>query len=205
MNDTVHTYPLKFIWMKGNKTFYILQPYDNMGDEQKSSEILKQVSHVRERFQEFYNYWQHFGINSPTNDIPDSAEIIYSSDSIVVSYSLDEKQEKNNIRKIYSKIGSLKKMKEITDHREIITRPQYTVWEEKYVCNGWRTQIFLDHILSKEIITRLELDSVGSHQVPARVIIDSLKLGIISEKVRSVIYIKEYEFDIPLRELKAPK
>jgi hypothetical protein len=123
----------------------------------------------------------------------------------VVSYSLDEKQEKNNIRKIYSKIGSLKKMKEITDHREIITRPQYTVWEEKYVCNGWRTQIFLDHILSKEIITRLELDSVGSHQVPARVIIDSLKLGIISEKVRSVIYIKEYEFDIPLRELKAPK
>jgi hypothetical protein len=46
---------------------------------------------------------------------------------------------------------------------------------------------------------------VGSHQVPARVIIDSLKLGIISEKVRSVIYIKEYEFDIPLRELKAPK
>ena len=90
-NDTVHTYPLKFIWMKGNKTFYILQPYDNMGDEQKSSKILKQVKLVRKRFEEFNNYWQQFGINSPTEDIPDSAEIIYSADSTVVSYSLTRK------------------------------------------------------------------------------------------------------------------
>ena len=62
----------------------------------------------------------------------------------------------------------------------------------------------MDHKLSEETITRLELDTVGSHQVPVRAVIDSLRLGTVSEKTQSVLFMKEYEFDNPFRELKAP-
>ena len=202
--DSVHRYPLKFVWMKGGKTFYILQPYDHMIDEQKSGETLEQIKNIKSEFQDFFYYWQFTAINSPVNNVPDSAEFRVTPDSLMCSYLLEDSNGKKKILKIFSSTGFLEKLQISSNDQTVIVRPEYLKLEGKNFCNGWRTQIFQDSLVIEEIITRLKLEKIGSFQLPKRVELEILQPETSFEENRSVIFIGGFEFDLPLLEIKAP-
>jgi hypothetical protein len=202
--DSVHHYPLKFVWMKGDKTFFILQPYENMNNEQKNREVLEQIKNIKSEFQEFFYYWQLTAINSPVNNVADSAEFRFTSDSMMISYLLEDSNEEQKILKIFSSTGPLEKLQISSEEQTVIVRPEYLKLKDKNICNGWRTQIFQDSLVIEEIITRLELETIGSFQLPKRVELDILPPETSFQEKRSVIFIGGFEFDLPFLEIKAP-
>jgi hypothetical protein len=202
--DSVHHYPLKFVWMRGDKTFYILQPYENLTNEKKNRQVLEQIKNIKSEFQEFFYYWQLTAINSPVNNVPDSAEFRFTSDSLMCSYLFEDLNGKKKILKIFSSTGPLKKYQKSSEEQTVTVRPEYLRLDDKNVCNGWRTEIFQDSLLLKEIITRLELKTIGSFRLPKRVELEILHPDTSFQQKRSVIFIRGFEFDLPLWEIKAP-
>jgi len=203
--DTVNTYPLKFIWTRAGKIYYVLQPYPGMETSSERGKILEKIQLMKNQFHGFYLDWLNYLISSPLDDIPLAAEMQQRGDSIFVSYFVDDQGSQVHVKKAFIRSGRLISVEVITKSEKVVNYPLYNEIGGKWVCSAWNTQIYQDSMVTSGLYTQLELRKIDEQWYPARADVIVQTMEKPNEKFISTLYFKEYEFNLPLHELEDPQ
>ncbi|UCF63779.1 MAG: hypothetical protein JSW33_14640 [bacterium] len=204
-SDTVNTYPLKFIWTREGKIYYVLQPYPGMENSSERAKILEKIQLMKNQFHGFYLDWLNFLISSPLDDIPMTAEMRQRGDSILVSYVVDDQGSPVQVTKTFVQSGRLISVEVITTSEKVLNYPLYNEVEGKWVCSALNTQLYQDSTITSGLYTQLELRKIDQEWYPARADVIVQTMENPNEKFISTLYFKEYEFNLPLQELADPQ
>jgi hypothetical protein len=202
--DSSYTYPLKLIWTREGKSYYILQPYPQPTDSKQRQQIMQKIQMTKTHFQGFYLDWINFLIASPFADIPDSARTKFSGDTVRVSYSTSDELGTVSVEKIFFSSGKLLRVAVTSPTGKIINFPKYTEVENKWLCSGWDTQIMKGDSVFSGLATGLEIHKISNYWMPVRADVVVQTVEKPGEKFISQIFIKDYVFNIPLQKLPSP-
>lgn len=201
--DSSYIYPLKLIWTREGKTYYILEPYPQTTDNKQRQKILEKIQMTKSQFQGFYLDWLNFLVASPFADIPDDAQIQSVEDTLEVTYASDGKKNVF-VTKLFLPSGQLLKVIVDSGTEKIVDYPKYTEVENKWLCAGWDTQIYRGSEISSGMATRLEIRKIKNYWLPVRVDIIVQTADKPNEKYVSEIFLKGYVFNTPLKILPSP-
>ncbi len=204
VEDSSYYYPLKFIWTRFGKAYYVLQPYPKMGNAKERQRILQQIQFVREQFRGFYVEWLNFIIYSPFEDIPQNPKVIKSQDSLKVTYVSGEGGSQTRIDKIFLPSGKLIKVAVQSDTQKVVNYPVYRELGNQWLCVGWDSQIYNRGVINSGMATRLELNKIEDYWMPVRAVNVVKRADKPDTEYTSAIYLKNYLFDIPLKEIQTP-
>jgi len=196
--DTVNTYPLKFIWTRGGKIYYVLQPFPDMENEDERPKFLQKIQLMKNQFHGFYLDWLNFLIISPLDDIPKGIDAVFKGDSVFVSYVTADQA---TVRKRYFRSGKLISFEVETQSEKVVNYPEYREIEGKWLCAGWDTQIYVNDKIRSGLSTRLELRKIQNEWFPIRADVFVQTVEKPGEKFVSTFFFKTYEFNLPLFEL----
>ncbi|GAB4374382.1 MAG: hypothetical protein Kow0042_18940 [Calditrichia bacterium] len=199
--DSSYNYPLKMIWTRQGKVWYILQPYPPLLDEKVKKEMLAQIQLVRKTFKGFFLDWQSFLLTSPFSDIPDDAEVTVGRDSIQIKYTSGEGDLTAVVKKLFLPSGKLIQVTVESLGAVVVNYPIYTEVENKWVCIGWNSQIYKEGNISSGIACRMELQKISGYWMPIRADMLVQISQKPEEKYLNTIYLKDYIFNIPLQEI----
>ena len=199
--DTVNTYPLKFIWTRSGKIYFVLQPFPGMENEVERPQILEKIQLLKNQFHGFYLDWLNYLIISPLDDIPAGTEAEFRGDSVLISYSTNEGGKVTTVRKSFFRSGKLIFFEVETPGEKVVNYPAYQEVEGKWLCTGWETQIYVDNQVTSGLFTALELQKIQNEWLPMRADILVQTAEKPGDKYLSTIYIKGFEFNLPLFEL----
>ena len=201
MGDTVNTYPLKFIWTRGGKIYYVLQPFSEMENDAERPKFLEKIQLMKNQFHGFFLDWFNYLIISPLDDIPAGTEAEFRGDSVFVSYVTAEGGIQATVRKRFFRSGRLISFEVETTSEKVVNYPDYKEVEGKWLCTGWNTQIYVDDKVSSGLSTSLELRKIQNDWFPVRANVMVQTVEKPGEKFLSMIFLKTYEFNLPLFEL----
>lgn len=199
--DTVNTYPLKLIWTRAGKIYYVLQPFPGMEKDSERPKILEKIQLMKNQFHGFYMDWLNYLIISPLDDIPAGTSAIFRNDSVFVSYATAEEGSGATVRKRFFRSGQLISFEVETQYERVINYPIYEEVEGKWLCAGWDTQIYVDDEVTSGLSTRLELRKIQNDWFPIRANVLVQTVEKPGDKFLSSIFLKDYEFNLPLYEL----
>ncbi|UCE74820.1 MAG: hypothetical protein JSV56_03720, partial [Methanomassiliicoccales archaeon] len=199
--DTVNTYPLKFIWTRSGKIYYVLQPFPGMENDTERPKILEKIQLLKNQFHGFYLDWLNYLIISPLDDIPAGTEAVFKGDSVFVSYATAEDGIQTTVRKWFLPSGRLISFEVETQSQKVVSYPDYQEVDGKWLCIGWDTQIFEDNEVNSGLSTKLELQKTQNAWFPARVEVLVQTIEKPDERYISTLYLKSYDFNLPLLEL----
>lgn len=203
--DTSYNYPLKFIWTRQGKMYYVLQPYPNMNDPKKRQQTLRQIQFVKKEFHGFILDFVNFVAYSPFSDIPDDARIRFTPDSVRVSYQTGDKNITARVVKVFLPSGKLQKVIYESGHQRILNYPIYTEVNGKWLAAGWDTRIYENGEIHSGIATRLEYRQADNYWVPVRVEMLVQSASKPEDQFLSEIYLKDYLFNVPMQDIGQPE
>ena len=203
LGDTSRTYPLKVVWTRNGKLYYILQPFDDQDGAMNQQKSMEEVLQVRQQFQEFYDDWDFFLISPPQADLPDSLEYVQSGDTTLIKYVPEFSEEGEEITLKLNMNGILIARQERFAQEKIVTRPLYQSREEGPVCDGWDSELFFNDSLIEKSTVRLIFFQNMPYPVPSRADIETV-FDKDSSTQKTVLYFHHYEFNLPLQELEVP-
>ena len=199
--DTVNTYPLKFIWTRNGKIYYVLQPFPEMDNTSERPKILEKIQLMKNQFHGFYLDWLNYLIISPLDDIPTGTPAVFRNDSVFVSYTTAEGGHEATVRKRFFRSGQLMSFEVETQSERVVNYPVYRQVEGKWLCAGWDSQIYVDDEVTSGLSTSLELRKIQNEWFPIRANVLVQTIEKPGEKYLSSIFLKAYEFNLPLYEL----
>lgn len=203
--DSSYTYPLKFIWTRAGKIYYVLETYPSPADSNQREQILGKIQLTKGQFQGFYLDWLNFLIVSPLEDIPGNSSILFKADTVQVIYTNEEAGKSVRVTKIFSRSGKLMKVVVEYGSEKIVNHPKYTEADNKWICTGWNTQIYRSGKITSGLATRLELHKVQGNWMPIQADILVQTAEKPQDKYLSTIFIKDYIFNAPLQEIELPQ
>jgi len=204
LGDSAYTYPLKLIWMREGKIFYVLQPDERLNDPAQRAQLLEKIQLTKNQFHGFYLDWLSFLIISPVDDIPAAARVNFRGDTVDVQYTNQEGNLAATVRKVFLRSGRLLRVEVESSTEKVINYPQYQETEGKWICLGWDSQIYVNQNIASGLSTRLELSRIQNIWMPIRADVMVQTAEKPGQKFRSIIFLKGYEFDLPLQELPQP-
>jgi hypothetical protein len=167
--------------------------------------LLQEVQLTKKLFEGFFLDWNNFLINSPFNDIPDSVKVEFIGDTVQVDYVVEDTPNEDLIvQKLFSRSGKFLKYSVKKGVELINIYPTYISVKGKWLCTGWKTQSYQDGKISDGIACQLELKKVESEWLPTRADFIVQTIDKPKEKFVSILFIKDYEFNLPLQELESP-
>lgn len=201
--DSTYNYPLKMIWTRAGKIYYILESYPGINDKIQRQDIMQRIQLTKNQFQGFYLDWLNFLMISPFIDIPSTAKVEFTADTVNVQY-MSPTDSTTWVRKTFLKSGRLLKILVESHHDKVFNYPQYEEVAGKWLCTGWDTQIIKDGAVKSGLATRLELTKFQGYWMPIRADILVQTAEKPDRKYISTLFLKGYDFDIPLQELETP-
>jgi hypothetical protein len=204
LGDTAGTYPLKFVWTRAGKIYYVLQPSVLLTDSLHRKKTLEKIQQTKNQFYGFYLDWYNFLILSPFDGVPDTARVKFAGDTVQVSYENQSSGEIALIKKIFLKSGRLIQVEIDSRNERVLNYPQYREVGEKWLCYGFDTQIIRNQQVTSGLSTRMELAKISSYWMPTRVDIVVQTIDKPNEKYLSVIFLKDYQVNLALQELTPP-
>jgi hypothetical protein len=202
--DSSYTYPLKLIWTREGTSYYILEPYPQPVDSKQRQRMMQKIQMTKTQFQGFYLDWINFLILSPFADVPESARIKFQGDTVLVDYQTEDESGKVSIKKTFLSSGRLLKIAIDSPTGEILNYPKFVEKENKWLCNGWDTQIMKGDFVTSGLATRVEVSKIGDYWVPVRADVLVQTADKPGERFISEIFLKNYVFNIPLQKLPSP-
>lgn len=204
LGDSSYLYPLKLIWLREGKIYYVLQPSDRLNDPEQRAQLLEKVQLTKNQFHGFYLDWLNFLIVSPLVDIPPSAQVNFEGDTVDVRYTNEEEGAKVSVRKVFLKSGRLLWVEVESASEKVVNYPVYREIEGKWLCFGWDSQIYVDQRISSGLSTRLELSKFQNVWMPYRADLVVQTADKPGQKFYSIIFLKDYNFNLSLQELPLP-
>ncbi len=204
LGDSSYKYPLKLLWTREGKIFYILQPYPDSLTALQRADLIDQIKTVKLQFRGFFMDWQNFLIFSPFSDIPGNADILWKSDSISVSYKNGEGASQAAVQKYFSPGGLLLRVNVITPTQTIATYPYYKEANGRWLCQGWNSQIYEKGAISGGLAARLGLTQVNNNWMPERaeMLIQSSQKP--EEQFVNTIFLKDFIFNLNVQTVPSP-
>jgi hypothetical protein len=126
---------------------------------------------------------------------------VFRNDSVFVSYVTTAEEPTATVRKRFFRSGQLISFEVETQSERVINYPIYEEVEGKWLCAGWDTQIYVDDKVTSGLSTRLELRKIQNDWFPIRANVLVQTIEKPGDKFLSSIFLKEYEFNLPLYEL----
>ncbi len=203
--DSSYAYPLKLIWLKEGRAYYVLQPFPAGVTEKNKRDLLRQIQAVKTQFQGFLMDWQNFLLFSPFIDIPQNAIVQYGRDSIDVHYQVGEGLALTRVEKLFTPSGLLLRVSVRMGDKTIKNYPFYREVEGKWLCTGWDSQIYEGEEIVSGIATRLEFRKINNFWMPVRVDLMVQSKQSPGKKFTSVLFLKDYIFNLALQELPGPQ
>lgn len=203
--DTAYAYPLKIIWTRDGRLYYVLQPYPPEISDTLRQNLLTQVQMTRQTFKGFFLDWESLLLTSPLSDIPDNCQLVKTADSLSVTYRSGQGEAAVKVNKLFLPSGKLIRVTVTSQKNVVVNYPLYTEVDGKWLCAGWDSQIYENGEVSSGIACRMELAPIADHYMPLRVDLlmqTRLKPG---QKFLTTIFLKDYLFNIPLQELEQPQ
>ncbi|MBN2364971.1 MAG: hypothetical protein JXL67_02325, partial [Calditrichaeota bacterium] len=204
MGDSTATYPLQFIWTRGGKNYYVLQPFDFRKDSLNRQQIMEKIQNTKNQFYGFFLDWMSFLIMSPLDDVPPAADVHFKKDSVFVNYATVEEGITAEVEKIFLPSGRLVRVEVKTGNQKIINYPLYEEHGGKWLCMGWDTQIYIDDQVTSGLSTRIELRDIAGYRFPSRADVVVQTIEKPEDKFLSIIFLKDYQINQALQELPLP-
>lgn len=200
-NDTVHFYPLRFTWMRDGRAFYLLQSLPEFKDPTERQEVLTRVQEVKRIFQGIFLDWQKYNIYSPVREFTEQARLHSGPDTVAIVDRLWEGDQEIVIHKTYTRAGLLVRDVWQSGDLKIVNYPLFQEVEGRWVCLGWRSQIYRGGEVTSGMDVRMQLVRQEGQWLPIQfdILAQSRELG--ERKVLTQIFLKDYVFnqDIEIR------
>lgn len=204
LGDSSYLYPLKLIWLREGRIYYVLQPSERLNDHEQRTQLLEKIQLTKNQFHGFYLDWLNFLIVSPLVDIPSNAQVNFKGDTVDVHYFSEEEGAKASVRKVFLKPGRLLWVEVESASEKVVNYPVYREVEGKWLCIGWDSQIYVNQIISSGLSTRLEFNKIQNVWMPYRADLMVQTADKPGQKFFSTIFLKDYHFNLPLQELPMP-
>lgn len=140
--DSAYYYPLKIIWTKSGKIYYIMQPFPPDISDAARSQLVSRIEELKKMFQGILSDWQQFSLLSPFADIPHDASVRFGSDTVALRFQIGEDNQIFVTKKLFSRGGQLAKVEWHGEGLKIATYPYYKEVENKWLCGGWQSQFY---------------------------------------------------------------
>jgi hypothetical protein len=201
--DSTYYYPLNMIWTRTGKIYFLLKEYPMTDSDSARQKIMQNIQLTKNQFHGFYLDWLNFLILSPLSDVTENVKYTFTEDSIKVCYSEIDSLG-TEVTKIFRPSGQLYKVMVVSPNEKILNYPKYREVGDKWLCTGWDTQIIQDGEIQSGIATRLELNKIEGLWLPVRVDFIVQTVEKPGEKFYSTLFIKDYQFNLPLQEIENP-
>ncbi len=194
MADSQYFYPLKFLWQKSGKAYFILQPLPKV-DNDKRREILIQAQQLKRLFRGIYLDWQKYSLFSPVGMYSPKATFIDYGDTVAIEDYYTDATQNVRTRRLFSKAGLLLKDEWDNGDYHIINLPVWQTVKNKWVCVGWRSQIYNQGQISSGMEVNLQLINLDGIWLPYQIDILAQSKDNPTEQVLTSLYLKNYFFN----------
>ncbi len=202
--DSNYYYPLKYIWTRNADQYFVLQPLpENLSDSLRR-EVLVRVQELKNLFNGIMLDWYRYSIRTPLDDVPDSAQVQFSSDTVGVFYRFHEERQIIEVKETYSRAGQLGRVIWRNGAQKVVTYPLFDEVENKWLCIGWDSQRYQNGSIISGVAVRLELVKKKGHYLPVQFNIMVQTQQNPEQQIITGIYIKNFMFDENIEVLPAP-
>jgi hypothetical protein len=184
-------YPLEIIWKNPDLLYYIKRPLPNVGNTEKQKELQQSQMDLIQELQGLLVDWQRFFAGNILDELPETHLITTKGDSVFIDYELFDNGKNVKTKMIFGKNGLCKKIitNYIHKNERIIVYPGYTTVENKWICNYWRVQIFVNEQIDSGFEISLESRKVENYWIPQRLLLQLQKRGI-----DNTMFVRDYRF-----------
>lgn len=201
--DSTYNYPLSMIWTKTGKIYFLLEEYPATDSDTARQKIMQNIQLTKNQFHGFYLDLLNFIILSPLSDVSKHVKYNFSEDSIKVCYTAIDSLG-TEVTRIFHPSGQLYKVVVSSPSETIFNYPKYREVDAKWLCTGWDTQIIQNGKIQSGIATRLKLNKINDYWLPVQVDFIVQTIEKPGEKFYSTLFIKNYQFNLPLQEIENP-
>jgi hypothetical protein len=184
-------YPLEIIWKNPDLLYYIKRPLPNVDNTEKLKEIQQHQMDMIQELQGLMIDWQRFFAGNILDELPETYLITAVDDSVIVEYELFEEGKNVKTRILFGKNGlCLKIITHYVHKKEVIyVYPAYILEENKWLCNNWRVQIYVNKIVDSGFEISLKSRKLEDYWIPQKLVLQLQKRGI-----NNTLFIRDYKF-----------
>ena len=199
--DSQYYYPLKFLWQRSGKAYFILQPLPKVDNDQRRK-ILIQAQQLKRLFRGVYLDWQKYSLVSPVGIYSNNATFVDYGDTVAVEDYYTDAAQNVRTRRLYSKAGLLLKDEWDNGDFRVVNLPVWQTVQNKWVCVGWRSQIYNQGKISSGMEVSLQLINLDGVWLPYQIDILAQSSENPNEQVLTSLYLKNYFFNEKIEVLK---
>lgn len=193
--DSTFFYPLKIIWTKNEKVYYIMQPFPpNLADSTKQ-QLTSKLEELKKVFKGTLADWQQLSLYSPFHDIPGDATISFGQDTVGISYRIEEDNNAVSIKQLFSRAGELARIIWRGEGLRIVTYPYYKEIQDKWVCQGWRTQFYNGGEITSGMAVVLGLGKFRNYWLPTQINIIAQSKAKPNQRSVVKLFLRDYIFN----------
>ncbi len=201
--DSQYFYPLKFLWQRNGKAYFILQPLPKVDNDQRR-EILIQAQQLKRLFRGIFLDWQKYSLVSPVGIYSDHATYVDYGDTVAIEDYYSDAMQNVRTRRLFSKAGLLLKDEWDNGDFRIVNLPVWQTVNNKWVCVGWQSQIYKDGQISSGMEISLQLANIDGIWLPYQIDILAQSRENPNEQVLTSLFLKNYQFNEKIEVVQQP-
>lgn len=198
--DSSFYYPLKFIWTKEGNGYYVLQPLPQLSDSLRRQALVRAQT-LKNLFGDMLFDLQKLYFKRPVAEIPSSAAITFSSDTVGIKIA---EKDKGTIIETYTRAGQLIRVLWTSGEQKVATYPAYKEVRGKWLCMGWQNQIFRENQVASGTAVWVDYTLAQNKFLPSRLSLLAQQRKDSGEDVAAgsyVLFIKDYVFNENITEI----
>lgn len=200
--DSSYQYPLKFIWTRDHDSYFVLQPLaDSLADATRRKS-LTQIQQIKNLFTEIFLDWKRFSLNSPFDMVPEDAEVVFTGDTVNVSFRIAEGGAPVRVKQTFTRGGQLGRISLKQNNIKHVNYPFYREVDGKWICVGWNSQSFEGDTVSSGLAVRLQFGKVQQIYLPHQFVLTAQQSDKPDVKTTIVFYLKDFALNEELEILK---
>ena len=201
--DSQYFYPLKFVWQRSGKAYFILQPLPQVDNDQRR-EILIQAQQLKRLFRGIFLDWQKYSLVSPVGIYSDHATYVDYGDTVAIEDYYSDEMQNVRTRRLFSKAGLLLKDEWDNGDFHIVNLPVWQTVNNRWVCVGWQSQIYKEGKISSGMEVSLQLANIGGVWLPYQIDILAQSSDNPNEQILTSLFLKNYQFNEKIQVLQQP-
>ncbi len=198
--DSSYYYPLKFIWTADKGSYFIRHPLPEAIAQNDSlrRQALMRMLELKSYFKVVFPDWEIYSIRPPLWDIPENAVAQFGPDTVGISFREGDPALSFRVKETYTRGGLLARFIWESDSQKVVNLPVYDEIAGKWVCIGWKNQVYQGDFISSGMAVQMALGLQEQIIVPSEFRINAqAKKSPGGEVIPSalVLYLKDYSFN----------
>jgi len=188
---TEDVFPLEFIWMSTSRMFFSRRPFPVLDDTSKNGVVERLQLSMRRELKALLLDWQRFYSGRLLSNMPPDYSLEIHADTVILKYTTVEDTETVNNILYFGQNGiCIKTTLSYSGRNERIdTYPIFKYTGEKWLCIGWKVQVFEGNEVSTGYLVEVKSQRVEKYWLPQVFI-----MNLQTKNDKESIYIREYYF-----------